>query len=114
MNFELLENFNFHFTLSYLNDYTNTNFVEFVKKFRHHFKTEPDKFYAALGYDIMMYFVQGVVENGDEFIENPQVSDLSEMINPYYFERRDATRGYQNKRTTIYKMENYKIKSIGR
>lgn len=114
LNFELLENFNFHFTLSYLNDYTNTNFVEFVKKFRHHFKTEPDKFYAALGYDIMMYFVQGVVENGEEFIENPQVSDLSEMINPYYFERRDVTRGYQNKRTTIYKMENYKIKSIGR
>ncbi len=114
LNLELLEGFNYHFTLSYLNDYTNTNFVEFVKKFRHHFKTEPDKFYAALGYDIMMYFVQGLIENGDEFIDNPTASDLSGMINPFYFERRDATHGYQNKRTTIYEMENYKIKSIGR
>lgn len=114
LNLELLEKFDFHFTLSYLNDYTNTNFVEFVKKFREHFKTEPDKFYAALGYDIMMYFVQSLIENGEGFMENPKLTDVSKMVHPYYFERPDETRGYQNKRTTVYKLDNYKIKSIGR
>lgn len=114
LDFELLERFDFHFTLSYLNDYSNANFVNFVKMFRKHFKTEPDKFYAALGYDIITYFVHSLIENGIDFMETPNISNQNSMINPYYFERRDETRGYQNKRTVVYKIDDYKIKSVGR
>lgn len=114
LDFELLEKFDFHFTLSYLNDYSNANFVNFVKLFRKHFKTEPDKFYAALGYDIITYFVHSLIENGVDFMETPNISNQNSMINPYYFERPDETRGYQNKRTVVYKIDDYKIKSVGR
>lgn len=114
MDLSLLEKYNFHFTLSYLNDYTNVNFVNFVKVFRKHFKTEPDKIYAALGYDIVTYFVHSLIENGNEFMENPNTSDVNGMINPYHFERTGEDRGYQNKRTVVYELDNYKIKSVGR
>jgi hypothetical protein len=58
--------------------------------------------------------VQSLIENGEGFMENPKLTDVSKMVHPYYFERPDETRGYQNKRTTVYKLDNYKIKSIGR
>ncbi len=114
LDLELLNKLNFHFMLSYLNDYTNANFVNFVKQYRKHFKTEPDNFYAALGYDIVTYFVHGLVENGKDFIDSPNTADVKTMINPYFFDRSDASKGYQNKRTVIYKIDNYKIKSVGR
>ncbi len=114
VDLQLLDKFQLHFTLSYFNDYTNANFVNFTKLFRKHFKTEPDKFYAALGFDIMTYFVQSLIENGKDFIESPNIEKQNTMINPYFFDRPDASKGYQNKRTVIYQIENYKIKSVGR
>lgn len=110
----LLDKYRFHFVLSYLNDYSNPDFVNFVKIFREHFKTEPDKIYAALGYDIMIYFVRSLIENGEDFMSEPNMDDTKTMISPFRFERQDETKGYQNKMTTIYAIENYKIKSIGR
>lgn len=110
----LMQKFNYHFTLSYLNDYTNVNFVNFVKDFRTHFKAEPDKIYAALGYDIMMYFVPGMTQKGDDFINEPNHDNTKTMVNSYYFERRNDSTGYQNKRTVIYKLNDYKIISVGR
>lgn len=114
VDLELLNSFDFHFVFSYLNDYTNANFVNFVKIFRKHFKTEPDKFYAALGYDIMTFFVQSLIENGEDFAQNPNIGNQNTMINPYFFDRSNESRGFQNKRTVVYKIENYKIKSVGR
>lgn len=110
----LIDKFNFHFTLSYLNDYTNKNFVEFVKEYRKHFKAEPDKIYAAMGYDIMMYFVPVMIMKGNDFIDEPNYDNTKEMINPFYFLRNEKNNGYQNKRTVIYKVEDYKIISVGR
>lgn len=114
INLSLLEKFNFHFTLSYLNDYTNANFVEFVKDYRHHFRQEPDKIYAALGYDIMMYFVPAISQKRDNFIYDPNIDRTRDMINSFSFERNDTINGWQNKRTVIYKIDNYKITSVGR
>jgi len=113
IDFSLLQKFNFHFLLSYLNDYSNSNFVDFVKIYREHFKSEPDKVYAAIGYDIISYFVPAMIDNGDNFMESPNTSAVSKMINPFYFERVDVDSGYQNKRTTVYQISDYKIISAG-
>ncbi|MDD2530645.1 MAG: hypothetical protein PHN41_05390 [Bacteroidales bacterium] len=114
LDLRLLEKFNFHFTLSYLNDYTNQNFVEFVKEFRNHFRQEPDKIYAALGYDIMMYFVPVIQNKGKSFSKEPNEDRSKFMINSYLFDRRDPNDGWQNRRTVIYKISDYKIISVGR
>jgi len=112
IDFVLLQKFNYHFLLSYLNDYTNANFVDFVKLYREHFKGEPDKIYASLGYDIMSYFVPAIIDCGDNFMNNPNTTKASKMINPFYFTRHDETFGWQNKRTVIYQIIDYKIISV--
>ncbi|MDR0790826.1 MAG: ABC transporter substrate-binding protein [Bacteroidales bacterium] len=114
IDFSLLQRLNFHFLLSYLNDYSNANFVDFVKDYRYHFKGEPDKIYASLGYDIISYFVPALIDCGDSFMDNPNTTKANKMINPFYFERRDENSGYQNKRTIIYNISDYKIISVGR
>ncbi|MDR1725116.1 MAG: ABC transporter substrate-binding protein [Bacteroidales bacterium] len=111
MDFSLLQQFNFHFLLSYLNDYTNANFVDFVKEYRKHFKNEPDKIYASLGYDIIAYFIPALIDGGDDFINEPNTVKVLKMIHPFYFERRNENTGYQNKRTSVYQIKNYKIVS---
>ena len=93
---------------------TNQNFVEFVKEFRNHFRQEPDKIYAALGYDIMMYFVPVIQNKGKSFSKEPNEDRSKFMINSYLFDRRDPNDGWQNRRTVIYKISDYKIISVGR
>ena len=114
LDLKLIQKFNFHFTLSYLNDYTNQNFVEFVKEYRKHFRQEPDKIYAALGYDIMMYFVPAMQHKGNSFITEPNEDRTKVMINSFYFDRKDPKDGWQNRRTVVYKVSDYKIISVGR
>lgn len=112
LDYSLLEKNKYHFTLSHFNDYTNANFVNFVKDFREHFKTEPDRIYAALGYDITMFFVNSLVTNGEDFMQNPNLNRVNDIISDFYFERKDENFGFQNKKTTIYKMEDYKIRAV--
>ncbi|MBR5255001.1 MAG: LysM peptidoglycan-binding domain-containing protein [Bacteroidales bacterium] len=112
LDYSLLEKNHYHFTLNHFNDYSNINFVNFVKDFREHFKTEPDRIYATLGYDITMFFVNSLVTNGEEFIHNPNLNRVDNIISDFYFERKDEKFGYQNKKTTIYKMEDYKIRAV--
>ncbi len=114
LDLTLLQKFNYHFTLSYLNDYTNANFVDFVKDYRKNFKQEPDKIYAALGYDIMMFFVPSMTQKGDKFINEPNFERSKFMVNSLLFDRQDTNNGWQNKRTVVYKLNDYKIISVGR
>ena len=106
-----LQSLKFHFSLPYYNDYTNENFIEFVKQFRDNFDTEPDKIYAALGFDLIIYFLPLISAHGKEFVANPINTKQQKMIARYKFERAGTDKGWQNINTTIYKLDNYKIKS---
>ena len=114
IDFVSLQKYNFHFTLSYLNDYTNINFVDFVKDYRKYFRQEPDKIYAALGYDIMMFFVPSMMQKGEKFILEPNCDRSKFMVNSFLFDRQDSKDGGQNRRTVVYKINDYKIISVGR
>ena len=114
IDLSLIQKFNFHFSLSYLNDYTNANFVDFMKQYRNHFRQEPDKIYAALGYDIMMFFVPALTQKREKFINEPNVERSKYMINSFFFDRNDPKDGWQNRRTVLYKINYYKIISVGR
>lgn len=111
VDYSMMENLDYHFTLTYLNDYTNPNFVDFVKDYRKHFKTEPDKFYAALGYDIMLYFITALNTKGKDLQNAPNIKNDGQMINHYHFKHVNNLPGWQNETTTIYNIRNYKIKS---
>ncbi len=111
IDYSMMEKVDYHFTLTYLNDYSNPNFVDFVKEYRKHFKTEPDKFYAALGYDIMLYFIDAINIKGKTLQTGPNVKNNQKMINRYHFKHLGDYPGWQNETTTIYNIRNYKIKS---
>ena len=110
-DYKQLQDLNFHFALSYYNDYTNQNFVRFVEQYRKNFKSEPDKIYAAIGYDIMTYFVPLLIERQADILSNPNTKNKNNMIMHYKFSRLNSEQGWQNRNATIYKMEDYKIKS---
>ena len=114
IDLSLIQKFNFHFSLSYLNDYTNANFVDFIKQYSNHFRQEPDKIYAALGYDIMMFYVPALTQKREKFINEPNVERSKYMINSFFFDRNDPKDGWQNRRTVLYKINYYKIISVGR
>ncbi|MBR1627430.1 MAG: hypothetical protein IJ681_09855 [Bacteroidales bacterium] len=110
-DYKTLQDMNLHFPLTYYNDYTNVNFTDFVELYRDNFKGEPDKIYASLGFDIINYFIPSLKKNGKDFILNPVSPNQQKMISRYKFVRKDTEKGWQNTNTTIYKLENYKIKS---
>ncbi|MBQ7985003.1 MAG: LysM peptidoglycan-binding domain-containing protein [Bacteroidales bacterium] len=110
-DYKKLQDLNFHFAMGYYNDYTNPNFANFVKQYRDNFKTDPDRIYASIGYDIMSYFIPLSAQKGGLLTENPEMKDGKHMINRYRFYRKDSSCGWQNRNTTIYKIEDYKIKS---
>lgn len=111
VDFSLMNKIDYHFTLTYLNDYTNPAFVAFVKEYRKHFKTEPDKIYAAMGYDIILYFARALNSKGGGLYLEPNIKDVANMINRFHFTHSDKYPGWQNETTTIYNTNNYKIKS---
>lgn len=110
-DFKQLQDMNLHFALTYYNDYTNGNFTDFVQLYRDNFKTEPDKIYASLGYDIINYFVPLLKSYGKEFISSPVNTNQQKMITRYRFVKTNESGGWTNTNAVIYKLDNYKIKS---
>ncbi len=110
-NFSILQDMNFSFSVPYYNDYTNTNFIEFVKLYRDNFKIDPDNIYASIGYDIINYFVPLLINNGKNFVNSPFNANQNNMISKYKWHRKDSNNGWQNTNVNIYKLDNYKIKS---
>ncbi len=110
-NFSILQDMNFSFSLPYYNDYTNMNFIELVKIYRENFKIDPDNIYASIGYDIIDYFVPLLKRWGKEFVAKPFDTNQDKMINRYKWNRKEDNKGWQNTNVTIYKLDNYKIKS---
>lgn len=110
-DYKILQDMDIHFSLLYYNDYTNANFTNFIKMYRDNFKTEPDNIYAALGYDIINYFLPLIKEKGKDFIFSPTNINQTKMISRYKFVRQDTAFGWQNTNSIIYKLDNYKIKA---
>lgn len=113
VNLGALQQLNTHFTHSCFGDYTNKNYVSFVESFRTHFKTEPTQVYAVLGYDIMLHFIRTLAEKGSDMSEDPNISNYKDMTNIFNFVRSSKNNGYENTRTVIYRMLDYKITPVG-
>ncbi|MDR0971338.1 MAG: hypothetical protein LBM25_03025 [Bacteroidales bacterium] len=114
LDLSLLQKFNYHFVLSYYNDYTNLHYADFIKEYRKHFVEEPDKVYAALGYDIMIYFVAAIKEYGKSIVSFSEMNLNKDMISPFEFYRLDDRDGWQNRKTSVYRMIDYRMVSVGK
>lgn len=104
VDYSQLQRLNYHiFTQSYLN-YTNPKHKIFIDKFKEEFKTEPLNNYAAIGNDIIVYFVTGVSQRGDEFWKSPNLSTQTAMLYQYSFKRCSENSGFENQLIDFYRI----------
>lgn len=110
VDYSQLQRLNYHvFTQSYL-DYANPKHKVFIDKFKEEYKTEPLNNYAALGNDIIVYFVTGVNLNGKEFWKKPNLPNQTAMLYQYSFSRSNENSGLENQVISFYRINsNYKL-----
>ena len=113
IDYSQLQRLSYHiYSQSYL-DYSNAKHKLFIDKFKEEFKTEPMNNYAAIGNDIIVYFVTGVHKNGDNFWKNPNLPAQSTMLYHYSLKRNNENSGFENQIINFYKLNsNYKLVPI--
>lgn len=84
----------------------------FMEDFRNTYKTEPQGDYASLGYDIMIFFLNGLQTNGMDFFKTLSfaASAPSDMLFPLRF-KRNPDQGFENQTAPFLKMEAFKFSS---
>ena len=91
-------------------DYDNRLHRDFIDTYKSKFLTEPNRLYAGMAHDIVIYFCSALWQRGGEFWRNPQdFASPSEMLFPFQLRQRAATDGYENQSPDIYRMSNYKL-----
>jgi hypothetical protein len=101
VDFSQLQLLNYHtFTQNW--DLSNSIHVDFLKKFRNRFGSEPTSILAATGYDLTSYIVYGMALRKSKFWNEPGAS-MSSLIHPLRLERRRA--GLENHQPQLYRME---------
>ena len=117
LRFENIELSNFHntnthiFSNSYI-DYSKSNVIDFVKKYRYIFKNEPNKF-AFQGYDITKYFCLTLNKYGHNFKNCLYLNKINLLQTNFHFVPYSNNGGYQN--TAIYLLEftkDYTLKKV--
>ena len=90
-------------------DYINYNDYavgKFICKFRHEYGTEP-KDMAYHGFNIGWYFLNALINYGDNVSQAIETYSIQLLNTKYYFERKNITDGLENKFWNIYQYKNY-------
>ncbi len=78
-------------------DYSSNDVKQFNSDFLRKFHTQPSETsYAWLGYDIMYYFVSGLVIFGNDFIMHPEIHNPDLLHTEFEFRRRNNYDGFEN------------------
>ncbi|MBR1850844.1 MAG: ABC transporter substrate-binding protein [Bacteroidales bacterium] len=84
-------------------DMANSTHSDFLTAFREAYKTEPTGQFAALGNDIVRYFVNGLKTSGNDFWVTP-TGPAPGMMAPIRLGRNDSASGLENATAILYKM----------
>lgn len=90
-----LHNTRLHTSLAYYVDYDDPRVMEFVKKYRALYNTEPTP-YAFQGYDIATYFMDMCSKYGHDWIKNMEDNDSSLLQADFRFRKMEGKAGYVN------------------
>ena len=90
-------------------DYDDANTINWIKKYRKKFKTEPSiKKYAFDGFDIGWYFLNALYNYGKEFEQCFDAMNISLMHTKFVFKHTPGN-GYENTYWNICKFQDYGI-----
>ena len=90
-----LHNTRLHTSLAYYVDYDDPRVMEFVRKYRALYNTEPTP-YAFQGYDIATYFMDMCSKYGHDWIKNMEDNDSSLLQADFRFHKMEGKAGYVN------------------
>ena len=79
---------------------------KFICKFREEYGTEP-KDMAYHGFNIGWYFLNALMNYGDNVVDGIATYRIPLLNTKYYFERKDVNDGYENTFWNIYQYKNY-------
>lgn len=87
-------------------DYDSYAVGEFICKFRDEYGTEP-KDMAYHGFNIGWYFLNALINYGDNVYDGIATFRIPLLNTKYYFERKNINDGYENTFWNVYQYKNY-------
>lgn len=93
-------------------DFYNISHQLFLGTFRDRYLTEPIGQFAAMGNDIIVYFVTGLNRRGKAFWNNPNISQPKSMVNMFTFSQSDAGTGFENSNAALFELRDYQFRSL--
>ena len=87
-------------------DYDSYAVGEFICKFRNEYGTEP-KDMAYHGFNIGWYFLNALINYGDNVYDGIATFRIPLLNTKYYFERKNMNDGYENTFWNVYQYKNY-------
>jgi LysM repeat protein len=87
-------------------DYDSYVVGKFICKFREEYGTEP-KDMAYHGFNIGWYFLNALINYGDNVVDGIATFRIPLLNTKYYFERKDINDGYENTFWNVYQYKNY-------
>jgi len=111
IDIEYIHELNLHVPSSAYVDYSDEHVKKFIKTYREEFKTEPSK-YSFYGYDITLYYLMGFNKFGKNLQEKLPEFKLNGLQTGFDFYKTAVESGYENKKLSILKYEDYKLVKV--
>lgn len=92
-------------------DYSDYAVGKFICKFREEYNTEPNEL-AYHGFNIAWYFLNALINYGDNIADGISDFDRPLLNTNYDFERRSEADGYENRYWNVYKYKDYEKKIV--
>lgn len=93
-------------------DYYNITHQLFLGTFRDRYLTEPIGQFAAMGNDIIVYFVTGLNRRGKDFWNNPNIALPKSQVNNFRFEQKNTGTGFENMSATLFELRELQFRSL--
>jgi ABC-type branched-subunit amino acid transport system substrate-binding protein len=106
---DFFHNLKLHYVAPYWADYSHPGTIQFIRKFRQYFHTDPGN-YGMQGYDVAFYFLSALKNHGKDFQECLPYHQVHLSQGNYRFEKQSQFGGYMNEGVSIISYErNYDI-----
>lgn len=105
LDIDYLQEMNLHYTTEFFVDYDDPDVIEFLKKYRKRFGTEPLK-YGFVGYELMLNFIGF---NSTNAIQDLETINSSGMVLNFDFRKFDFSNGIENRGLFLIRSDNYRL-----
>jgi len=108
LDINYLEQMNFHYTTEFFVDYDDPDLVDFLKKYRVSFGTEPLK-YGFFGYEVMMNFVGFNTAN---MLQDLEKINEQGMVVKFDFRKFDFSNGVENRGLYLLRTSDFRLQKV--